>query len=114
MIDWIALLTAIAMVESGCNPDAFNAAEQAVGLYQMRPLALQDANDVAGTDFKSKDLGDTRVATAMLRAYCYRYLGGEPTITDVIDLWQSGPNIMKANADYKTRVLNLYEDRRTK
>ena len=114
MIDWLALLTAISMVESNLDPKAVNVKEQAYGLYQMRSRALRDANEVAGTQFKARDLGDPRVATAMLRAYCFRYLGNEPQLTDVVDLWNSGPNTMKAGTDYKERVMNLYEELTTK
>lgn len=107
MINWLLLLQAIAMVESGLDPDAYNDRELAVGLYQMRPAALRDANEVAGTEFKSRDLRNPRVATAMLRAYVYRYLGNKPQVTDILDLWNGGPT-GKANPDYKQRVLNLY------
>ena len=113
MINWLVLLNAIAMIESNCDPEAVNMKEKAWGLYQMRGAALRDANEVAGTNFKSRDLMKPPVATAMLRAYCYRYLGTDPTIEEVINLWQSGPSKMKANKDYKERVLNLYNSMNT-
>jgi hypothetical protein len=111
-MNWLLLLKAIAIVESGCDPDAVNMREKAWGLYQMRPAALRDANEVAGTNFKQRDLKKPQVATSMLRAYCYRYLGNDPTISEVLDLWNGGPS-GKAGVDYKERVMNLYEDMTT-
>lgn len=109
MIDWLALLTAIAMVESNCDPDSVNLKEKAWGLYQMRPRALRDANEVAGTSFKSRDLAKPAVAVSMLRAYCYRYLGNDPTVEEVVRTWNGGPS-QKARPEYVERVINLYED----
>jgi len=108
-LNWNALLKAIAAVETGNNPQAVNEREQAYGVYQMRNLALIDANHSAGTNFSLYDLQDTRVATSMLRAYCHRYLEAPYTVDKVVDLWNGGPT-GKANADYKQYVKNLYEE----
>jgi hypothetical protein len=47
MTCWKTLLLAISLVESSGNPNAFNSAENAAGLYQIRPGYVQCANEMA-------------------------------------------------------------------
>lgn len=46
------------MVESGGNPKAYNAKEQAVGLGQVRPIRLRDFNRQTGKHYTMKDMYD--------------------------------------------------------
>jgi hypothetical protein len=54
---------AIAMVESGLNPEIVNKYEDAVGILQIRPIMVKEANRILGFDkFKLKDRFSAQVS----------------------------------------------------
>lgn len=107
MINWIKLITCIAMIESGGNPNAINHQENARGMLQMRKLAFIDAQSMTRTNFQHKDVHSPKIAVCMFRAYIAKYLGSKPKLVDVINLWNGGPS-RNARPDYMNKVLNLY------
>ena len=54
-IAWTILLTAVAMVESGENINAYNQGENAIGLLQIRQPAVDDLNRLWKTSYKLTD-----------------------------------------------------------
>ena len=93
----IALQILVA-VESGGNPKAFNAEEQAVGILQIRPVLVADVNRIVGEPrFSHSDAWDPgkslRMATLYLEHYGTRErLGREPRVVDYALLWCAGPD----------------------
>lgn len=93
-----SFLAALAEVESGANDAAYNAAEEAVGRYQIRPCYLADANEALGADFALCEMYDPEKAAIVVRAYLTRWgeaferrTGVEPTVTDLARIHNGGP-----------------------
>ena len=63
------LFSAIAKVESGNNPKALNAKENAIGIYQIRPAYFLDSR-IKG---KHSDAYNVNVAREVCEAYFKRY-----------------------------------------
>jgi soluble lytic murein transglycosylase-like protein len=70
----VKLLKALAIVESGNNPLAYNKKENAAGLYQIRPIYLKDVNRFSKEQFNLADRFDpvksARIVTLYLQHYC--------------------------------------------
>jgi hypothetical protein len=65
---------AICWVESRNDPNAYNAAEDAAGVAQIRPCYLRDANEQVGAPvFGLSDRYDPEASRAMFGAYIERY-----------------------------------------
>jgi len=73
--EWMdATWQAICWVESRNDPNAHNAAEDAVGVAQIRPGYLRDANEHMGAPvFGLSDRYDPEASRAMFEAYMARY-----------------------------------------
>lgn len=65
----------LARVESSNNPKSFNSKENAIGLYQIRPLYFKDAQvfDKDLAKYTHKDCFDPRVAKRVVWAYFMKY-----------------------------------------
>lgn len=65
---------AICQVESGGDPNAYNEAEDAAGIAQIRPCYLRDVNEYLGAAvFGLSDRYDPAASRAMFEAYMDRY-----------------------------------------
>lgn len=91
-------LDRLAMVESGGDDAATNAAEGAVGRYQIRPAYLADANEAAGTSYTLAEMREPGKAEAVVRAYLGRYgrafaarAGRAPTAEELARIHNGGP-----------------------
>jgi len=85
------LLRAIATVESGNNPNAFNASENAAGLYQIRPIYLKDVNRIVGHDeFTLADRYEPERAEQMVRIYFGHYGKGK-SLEQLARIHNGGP-----------------------
>ena len=91
-------LDRLAMVESGGDDAATNAAEGAVGRYQIRPAYLADANEAAGTSYSLAEMREPGKAEAVVRAYLSRYgrafaarAGRAPTAEELARIHNGGP-----------------------
>lgn len=93
----LALQILVAM-ESGGNPKAFNAKEQAVGILQIRPVMVKDVNRIAAPlEFSHSDAWDPGKSVRMATLYLEHYgtkarLGREPRVVDYVLLWCAGPD----------------------
>jgi hypothetical protein len=56
------LIFAIGFVETMNNNLAYNPLEQATGIFQIRPIRLQDYNRRTGNNYKMKDLFDYKIS----------------------------------------------------
>jgi hypothetical protein len=56
------LIFAIGFVETMNNTLAFNPIEQATGIFQIRPIRLEDYNRRTGNNYKMKDLFDYKIS----------------------------------------------------
>jgi hypothetical protein len=75
--DYDKLLSAIAKVESGGNSKAYNAKENAAGLYQIRPIYLKDVNRFSKEQFTLADRFDPAKARRIVIAYLEHYCKGK-------------------------------------
>lgn len=90
MTPWVIFLNALALVESGGNPVAFNQAEQAVGIYQIRADYAVDAgfpHEAAWSETTSMQI----VASYMHLYATPKRLGRDPTIEDWARIHNGGP-----------------------
>jgi len=93
-----AFFAALAQVESGGDAAAYNAGEDAAGLYQIRPIYVRDVNRILGREaFSLDDRWDTGRAEEMVRIYLRHYatrkrLGREPTAEDMARIHNGGPD----------------------
>ena len=73
-MDYLTLILAIAMVESGGNPHAFNKSEGARGLYQIRPIYVADCNRIQQTRvYTLEDCYDQEKSIEMMMIYWNHY-----------------------------------------
>ena len=91
-------LDRLATVESGGDDAATNAAEGAVGRYQIRQGYLDDANEAAGTSYTLAEMREPGKAEAVVRAYLSRYgrafaarAGRAPTAEELARIHNGGP-----------------------
>ena len=56
------LIFAIGFVETMNNNLAFNPLEEATGIFQIRPIRLEDYNRRTGSHYKMKDLFDYKIS----------------------------------------------------
>lgn len=70
----VLLLEALAIKESNCNPKAYNESEDAVGLYQIRPIYLKDVNRILNKEkYKLDDRWNAEKSEAMVITYITHY-----------------------------------------
>ena len=112
-ICWPRLLNALAIQESSGGKRMWNKKELASGWYQMRPLALRDANEYLGTNYRLKDLYDRRIANRTFMSYCHKYRSRWNSLEDLIQLWHLGPNWknrLDLDKGYLEKVNSLYKE----
>lgn len=87
------LLSAMAQVESGGNPHAFNYYEQAYGILQIREDAVADVNKYRLQSYKLDDAFDPGhardIAAHYLRLWCSA--AGKYSYEDAARIWNGGP-----------------------
>ena len=82
-----AMAYAFAMVESKGNQQAYNARENAVGLLQIRPIMVREANRIAGEDiYTLDDRWDAEVSIDIFRTIMERHNPAND-IDRAIDIW---------------------------
>jgi hypothetical protein len=87
---WILVLNAMCIVESNNDPDAYNEAEGAVGVLQIRQCYLDDVNEYADTSWTLQDCRNVTVSRWVVRTYAKRYKLTTPEA--VARGHNSGPN----------------------
>ena len=92
------LLLAIACVESDCNPQAYNEAEDAAGILQIRPIMVEDCNRIVGEErWKPEDRYDIIQSYEMAIIYLNNYCFGM-SLEEMARCWNGGPSGYKKNA----------------
>ena len=86
-----SLLNAIATIESSNDPNAYNAAEDAAGLYQISRIYLKDVNRILGyRKYILADRFDPQKSEEMVRIYLGHY-GKNKTLEDIARIHNGGP-----------------------
>lgn len=104
--DFDSLIAAIAQVESGGDPNAYNAREDAVGILQIRPILVRDCNRILGEDrFALADRTDRAKSEEMFRVIAEHYSKGQ-SYEVIARRWNGGPRgeTKQATAAYWQRV----------
>lgn len=65
------LIYAIGMVETKCDTLAYNAFEEAVGYFQIRPVRLEDYNKRTGNRYKKRDLYNYTISEKIFLFYAH-------------------------------------------
>lgn len=112
-MDWIALILALMMIESGGKLDAIGDNGKAIGVLQIRQECLDDFNRFQGMNYTLEDVKDPRISVAVCRTYLIKYgeklkerEGREPTYEDYARMWNGGPLGYKKDStiDYWKKV----------
>jgi hypothetical protein len=69
VVPYSQLIWAIGFVETMNDTLAFNPIEQAAGIFQIRPIRLEDYNHRTGSSYKMKDLFDYRISEKIFLYY---------------------------------------------
>ena len=107
-----ATWAAVCRVESGCVLAAYNPAEQAAGIAQIRPICLIDANRIVcllggpARTWTMADRYDAAKAREIFVTYVTYYAGVNQCPEAWARIWNGGPNGMTkpATLDYWRRV----------
>jgi hypothetical protein len=95
----------VAWVESKNNPNALNRLENAVGLYQIRPIRLKDYNQRTQSHYKLKDCYDPKINKMIWEFYAS---GFYPTDYEGICKGWNGKG--KSNQIYWNKVKKRLEE----
>jgi hypothetical protein len=105
-VEWNAcykLAHAFAVVESNDNPHAVNHRENAVGLLQIRPIMVRQANQIVGEElYELSDREDSLVSLGIFHTVMSE-LNPSLDIDRAIDIWN--PN---ASTEYRNLVKAVY------
>jgi hypothetical protein len=63
------LIFAVGMVETKGDTSAYNPFEEAIGIFQIRPIRLKDYNQRTGNNYKSKDLFNYEISKRIFLYY---------------------------------------------
>lgn len=92
------------MVESNDNPKAINHRENAVGLLQIRPIMVEQANMIVGEDiYELSDREDSLVSLGIFHTIMSE-LNPELDVDKAIDIWN--PN---ASTEYRNLIKAIYK-----
>lgn len=88
----------LCFVESSNNAKAFNKKEQARGMFQIRPIMLEDVNNILGYNkYTIKDCFDVQKSYEMFTIFIIHYKtyyekqGFKISYKDIACMWNSGP-----------------------
>lgn len=99
------LAHAFAVVESNDNPKAINHRENAVGLLQIRPIMVRQANQIVGEElYELSDREDSLVSLGIFHTVMSE-LNPELDVDKAIDIWN--PN---ASIEYRNLVKAIYHE----
>jgi len=94
------LWEAVCAVESGGNPRAVGDNSLAVGIAQIHPIMVREANRLAGTKYTLKDRLDPVKSKAIFTIYVEHYGKGK-SLEYKARLWNGGPTGPKKQATLK-------------
>lgn len=109
---WHAVIEAISMVESTCNPKAVSSDGKYVGYLQISKILVRECNRILGKEtYTYDDRYDKQKSIEMFIIYQERY-NPEGNIEKAIRLWNSGDvncmNRKAATNGYYNRVMRKF------
>ena len=111
---WEPLINAIAKVESGGNPKAFNKNGNCAGYLQITPVVVKDCNQIlkrkkVNKKYTLKDRFDKQKSIEMFVIYQNAH-NPSGNIEKAIRIWNGGPNYsVKATNKYYKKVMKHYK-----
>jgi hypothetical protein len=93
------ILNAVGLIETNNDHWAFNPIENAYGIYQIRPVRLNDFNSRTGKHYCRWDLFNLKVSREIFLYYAEKF--GPYETDDMIRSWNGSG---KATCDYLKRV----------
>lgn len=108
------LACAMALVESGGNPDICNEREDAVGILQIRPVMVREVNRIGDVEFTLDDRWNVCKSLAMLDIHERHGIGVDGSHESIARTWNGGPKGMgKDGTDiYWTKVKRRLHERK--
>jgi len=112
-------LKIIAKIESNFNPLAYNPKTQAIGLYQITPIVLQEYNQFNKTNYTKKDVFNPVINEKIARWYLFmripqmlKYYKREVNLRNIIIAYNAGINaVIKGYLPKETKeYLRKYEN----
>lgn len=99
---------AVTFVESSNNPKAWNEKEQAAGLYQIRPIVIQDLQE-RGYKFTLQDRWDQKKSKEIFMIYTTIYKATTPEKRARV--WNGGPrgHLKPATLSYWNKVKGMVQ-----
>jgi len=97
------LWEAVCAVESSGNPHAVGDGGKAVGIAQIHPIMVREANRLAGTKYTLKDRLDPVKSKAIFTIYTEHYGKGRSVECNA-KLWNGGPQALKAKGQKKANL----------
>lgn len=88
-IDWPKLFKAVALKESSSNPKAWNKKENALGIFQIRPICLKDLRRKYAV--KLQLVHFLRVDFSQWAFVAYGKMWGATTAEEYCRVWNGGP-----------------------
>ena len=119
MTNLLALISALAMIESGNNPKAVNG--DCVGCLQLRPVFVKDCNRIAGANkWRMADRMNPRQSRVMALLWLDHYARPGMTVRDLALVFKVGPTRWREKTglnswtaeerDYADRVEAVYRE----
>ena len=107
---WMPLIKAIAKVESGENPKAFNKNGNCAGYLQITPVVVKDCNQILKKKkYTLKDRFNKQKSIEMFVIYQNAH-NPSGNIEKAIRVWNGGPNYsVKATNKYYRKVIKHYK-----
>jgi hypothetical protein len=115
----IVNLKIIAKIESNFNPLAYNPKTQAIGLYQITPIVLQEYNQFNKTNYTKKDVFNPIINEKIARWYLFmripqmlKYYKKEVNLRNILVAYNAGIKaVVKGYIPKETReYLRKYEN----
>jgi hypothetical protein len=97
------LWEAVCAVESSGNPHAVGDGGKAVGIAQIHPVMVREANRLAGTKYTLRDRLDPVKSKAIFTIYTEHYGKGR-SLEYNAKLWNGGPQALKAKGQKKANL----------
>lgn len=111
---WTQLVSAIAYVESGCNPKAVSKRGESVGILQITPIAVRECNIILKSQGSKKryTLSDRISTTASVEMFLLIQGRHNPerNLEKAIRMWNGGPKYkIRSTQNYYEKVMKQYK-----
>ena len=106
------------------NSTIDNVSENAIGVYQIRPIFVEDVNRILGFEsYTHEEARNERLAQQMIFVYLNHYgrmytdlTGKQPDARVLARIFNGGPKgyLKRATINYGNRAMNIWEDQNEK